>query len=74
MIHGNTTLHRVCGINLEEKSSNGTLWVDIRITDNEGSSHEVTCCASDDEMPKITYGPDKVVIDDKLVKDGGNDG
>ena len=45
------------------------LWIDITIMDNEGSSHVVTCCAYN-EMPKITYGPDKVVIDDKLVEKG----
>ena len=60
-------LHRISEISLREKSHNGTQWTEIKITDNEGSSFEVSCPTSSDEPPKITYGPDKVAIDDKLA-------
>ena len=60
MLHGNTAFHRVSEIHFEKNSSNGTLWIDITIKDCEGDLHEVTCCAYDGELPKIT-------IDDKLV-------
>ena len=53
MKNGSSIFHRISEIDFNGRSRNGMLWIDITITDNEGSAHVVTCCAYN-EMPKIT--------------------
>ena len=47
-------LHRISEISLKERSNDGHKWTVIQITDNEGSSFEVSCPTRSDEPPKIT--------------------
>ena len=62
-----TIFHRINGVHLEKNLRHGGWWADITITDSEGSTHEISCSAED--PPKITFGPDKVAIDDKLASE-----
>ena len=62
-----TIFHRINGVHLEKNLRHGGWWADITITDSEGSTHEISCSAED--PPKITFGPDKTPIDDKLASE-----
>ena len=68
MSNASTTFHQIRDIHFEKKSYGETSWIDITITDRDGSLYEATCYSAD-EPTKITYGPDKVVIDDKLASE-----
>ena len=66
MSNGSTTFHRIRDIHFGKVSYHGTSWVDITITDRDGISHVVNCFPANEPL-SITFGPDKVVIDDKLA-------
>ena len=61
-----TIFHRINSVHLEKNLRHGGWWADITITDSEGSTHEISCFPADGPL-SITFGPDNIPIDDKLV-------